>query len=82
MPVEKKGLALTSIEITRFDDWKIVLIENYPCNDTYELRARERYCIEQEPKCVNKMIPTRTNKNRELHKNKIQPQCKYYYLNT
>ena len=60
--LEKGLLALTNIEITKSDGCKIVLIENYPCNDTYELRARERYWIEQEPNYVNKMPPTRTKK--------------------
>ena len=58
------------------------MIENYPCNDFYELRARERYWIEQEPNCVNKMVPTRTKKEyRDLNKEVIQAQCKEYYNN-
>lgn len=43
------------------DDYKMVLIENFPCNDKYELGARERYWIESLI-CVNKNIPTRTHK--------------------
>jgi hypothetical protein len=78
----KRQRPLTSKEITKFDDCKIVLIENYPCNDAYELRARERYWIEQEPNCVNKLTPSRTRKEyRDLHKEGIKQQCKDYYLN-
>lgn len=39
----------------------ITLIENYKCNDTNELRQRERFYI-QSLECVNKNIPTRTSK--------------------
>ena len=78
----KRNRPISSIEIAKFDDCEIVLIENYPCNDFYELRARERYWIEQEPNCVNKMFPTRTKKEyRDLNKEVIQAQCKEYYNN-
>ena len=56
----KRNRPLSSMEITQFDDCEIVLIENCTCNDSYELRARERYHIEQEPNCVNKLIPSIT----------------------
>ena len=78
----KRSRPITSIEITKFGDCEIVLIENYPCNDFYELRARERYWIEQEPNCVNKLFPTRTKKEyNDLNKATIQAQCKEYYNN-
>ena len=38
--------------------------------------------MEQEPDCVNKVMPTRTRKEwNELHNDKVQSQCKDYYLN-
>ena len=36
---------------------KIKLIENYPCENKYELLARERYHIENNENCVNILIP-------------------------
>ena len=33
----------TSFEIIKFDDCKIILVENLPCNSIYELLAREQY---------------------------------------
>ena len=49
---------VTSFIILENDDYDIVLIENYPCNNIDELRARERYHVER-TKCVNKNIPGR-----------------------
>ena len=46
----------TSWYILKYDDAQIILIENYPCKDKYELEARERHHIENN-KCVNKQIP-------------------------
>ena len=64
------GAAFTpSFEILKFDDCRIVLIENYPCCDRYELESRERYHIEN-TKCVNKHVPTRTQK--EYYKQNIE----------
>ena len=58
----KRNSPLSSLEITKFDDCEIILIKICPCNGSYELGARERYHIEQEPNCVNKLIPSRTTK--------------------
>ena len=41
------------------NDYDIILIENYPCNNKDELKAQERHYIET-LKCVNKNIPGRT----------------------
>jgi hypothetical protein len=43
------------------DNIDIILVENYPCNNRYELEARERFYIEGNI-CLNKAIPTRTYK--------------------
>ena len=51
----------TSYELIKYDDVQIILIENCPCNDKYQLEARERHHIENN-KCVNKTIPTRTQR--------------------
>ena len=44
---------VTSFEIVKFDDVKIILLENFPCSTIYELCARENYYIENND-CVNK----------------------------
>lgn len=45
---------VTSYDIIKMGGAYISLIEAYPCNDKDELRARERYWIEQHPNTVNK----------------------------
>lgn len=44
---------ISSFEICKFNDCKIILIENYPCNSKEELLKREQYWID-ELECVNK----------------------------
>jgi hypothetical protein len=60
----------------------IELVENYPCENKYELECRERVYIENNP-CINKFIPTRTRKERrELNKdNKKKYNIEYYEIN-
>jgi len=41
-----------SKEIIKNNDYKIELIENYPCNNNNELRKREQYYIDN-LKCIN-----------------------------
>jgi len=47
---------IPSYEILKNGNYKIVLLENYPCNSREELSAREREYIENN-ECVNKVIP-------------------------
>ena len=55
-----------------FIDGKIFLIEDYPCERKEQLESRERFHIESMD-CVNKCIPTRTNKEwHEDHKEHIK----------
>ena len=49
----------SSKQIVNFPDCCIILVEVFPCNSKDELRARERYYIENN-ECVNKCIPGRT----------------------
>ena len=51
----------TSFKVLEGGNYKIVLVENYPCNSKEELLKRERYFIENN-ECVNRNVPTRTNK--------------------
>ena len=66
-----KGITrfVTSFDIIKEDDYKIILIENVNCSNKEELSKRERFYIENFD-CINKIIPTRTikeykEKNRE-----------------
>jgi len=68
----------TSKSIFKYDNVMITLIEKYPCNDKNELEQRERYYIENN-NCVNKYIPTRTDKEYyEDNKDKIIQYVKEY----
>ena len=58
---------ITSFQILEQNSYEIILIENYPCDTKDELHSRERFFIEN-TQCVNKIIPTRTQKEyNELH---------------
>lgn len=57
---------------------KIILIEDFPCRSKNELERRERFHIETNV-CVNKTIPTRTNKEYyEQNRDKISEKRKEY----
>ena len=72
------------------DNCYIELVENYPCNDIYELRAREGHFI-RESGTLNRLIAGRTfkqyyqdNKERfkqyqEYNKEHIKHRTKQYY---
>jgi len=45
-----------------FENWSMVLVEKYPCNDKRELETRERYWIEKLKCKLNCKIPQRTRK--------------------
>lgn len=69
----------TSFKLLENDDYDIILVENYPCNNNHELLARERYWIENTENCVNKNIPNRTIKEyRHDNKDKISEYQKEY----
>ena len=79
----KNGVNITSSEIIKNNNYDIILLETYPCNNSMELRARERYYIENNI-CVNKLIPSRTKKEsqKEYYKeniDKIKEESKIYY---
>lgn len=56
-----KGHYITSFIILALENYNAELIEEYPCENIFELRKRERYYIENFP-CVNKNIPNRSRK--------------------
>lgn len=62
-------------------DPKIYLVENYPCDSKYELLKRERFFIENN-ECINKDIPTRTNKEWTIdNKEALAEKKKQYRIN-
>jgi len=71
----------TSYELIALGDAIITLIEDYPCERKEQLHARERYHIElNKDICVNKCIPTRTDKEyREANKEHLSQISKEYY---
>ena len=75
----KIGKKCKSKSIILNDDYFYNEIEKYPCNSKKELDTRERYYIENFT-CVNKYVPTRTNKEwREDNKEEYKEyQSKYY----
>lgn len=48
--------------IIEASDYKIELIENFPCDTKWELLQREQYYKENTPKCINKMNAISKNK--------------------
>lgn len=63
----------------RWEGINITLIENYPCHSKEMLLARERYWIETLKATLNKVIPTRTDKEYyEQNKAKIAEYQRHY----
>ena len=66
-----------------WDNWSMIEIEKYPCNDGNELRARERMKYEELKGNMNIRIPNRSQKecNEEYYKNnkeKLKKRSKIY----
>lgn len=51
----------TSYKVLECEDYKILLVEDYPCDRKEQLHAREGEWI-RKMDCVNKVIPGRTKK--------------------
>lgn len=68
---------LTSNAITQYDDAYIELIEEYPCNNIDQLKAREQYHIRGSDNCINKNIPGRSRK--EYYDENIEKIRSYYH---
>lgn len=77
MYCEEKYHYITSFEVLKFDDAEIILLENFPCESRNQLKARERHYID-ELECVNKFIPTRTNKEYKQIEKCKEYNRKYY----
>jgi len=66
-----------------WQEWHMLPIEVYPCNDKKELEIRERYHIELLKSKLNKYIPNRTKKEhyQDNKEKKIEEQKKYNEAN-
>ena len=66
-----------------WQNWSMLEVEKYSCNDKRELELRERHWLEQLKANLNCNIPSRTQKERkkqyyEENKNKINEKQKQY----
>ncbi len=76
-----------------WDNWSVVPIEEYKCENVNQAKIRERYWIEELKSSLNKYIPSRTDKEyreenkeqikkyREENKENIIKTMKQYYHN-
>ena len=65
-----------------WDNWCIVPVEEYPCENVNQARIRERYWIEELKAELNKQVPSRAYKEyREDNKEKIKEKDKRYREN-
>lgn len=69
------------LNVIGWENVDIVLIEEYPCNNKMELERRERHFIEMLKPSLNKMIPTRTQKEyRAENPDKERERHAKYYM--
>ena len=67
-----------------WENWDMVEIEKYNCNDRLEACKRERYWIEELKSILNKNIPSRTKKEFDIEyyiankKDKLEKANNYY----
>jgi GIY-YIG catalytic domain len=69
-----------------WDNWNMIIIEEYPCENVNEAKERERYWIEKESSQLNVTIPNRSQKEysqiyRLVHKEEISEKSKIYRNN-
>lgn len=50
-----------------WDNWSVIPIEEYPCENVNQATIRERYYIEQLKASLNGNIPSRTQKERSIN---------------
>lgn len=77
----KGSYVITSYDILENENYCIILIENCSCDSKDQLKARERFHIENN-ECVNKNIPGRTTKEYHMdNKDRKKKHDKEYYAN-
>jgi hypothetical protein len=63
-----------------WNNWDLIEIEQYPCENVNEARARERYWIEELKPSLNSYIPNRTaSEYYKDEKEKVATKQKIYY---
>lgn len=76
-----KTTAWTLFDEIGIDNCSISLIELYPCNTIDELRARERYYIENTPNCINRCTPGKTHEEwQKEHSIENNDNAKKWYV--
>ena len=75
---KKSNYCNSKILFEKYNDVRIELIEEYPCNSKAELEKKEGEHIRNN-KCLNKIIPCRTNK--EYYQDNKQKAKQYYQDN-
>jgi len=72
---------ISSVEIVKYEDAYIELLEDYPCSNKNELNKREGQLIRQyKNECVNRCIPGRTiNNNKKQYDYHNKDYKKIYY---
>ena len=64
-----------------WDNWKMVLVKYYPCNNKLELEREERLCMEQNDNRLNNKLPTRTLQEYYIENvDKYRTYFKEYYI--
>jgi len=89
----KNDIKIASSLIIGEGNFKIEQVETVNYIDKYQLRARERWYIENDRNCINHNIPNRTSKDwfelhpdykknyYEEHKDELKNYYKLYYSN-
>jgi len=71
---------ITSKQVLKYEDFRILLVKNFPCNSIEELEAEEAVYIRNND-CVNKCIPHRTKiKWYEDNREKLLEKFKLRYV--
>jgi hypothetical protein len=64
-----------------WDNWSMIEVEKYPCENKLEAEKRERYWVETLKAELNKIVPSRTVKEYYIaNKEKIKQYAKDYKL--
>jgi len=63
-----------------WDNWSMIIVEEYPCENRNQAELRERYWIEKQQSTLNQVIPTRTRQEYyEENREELCEKSKHYY---
>ena len=62
-----------------WDNWDMIMIKEYPCENKRELVTEERKCIEEYNASLNKILPSRSKKELEEYKKEYRIKNKDYH---